>query len=453
MKKLFFCGLLACFTLLAKGQTTKDIIKQQAGEGVKEGAKNVTEAAGEKVTDKLLNKLFSKKKKKKSGNDQPDSSVVVVKPGNNTSVKTGDNSKSSQSETVPSFQTYSKFDFIPGDKILAYDDFSKDAIGDFPATWNTNSSGEVVTSSTRAGHWLMLNKPGKFYPEFIKSLPDNFTLEYDISCNKDFNYYSSPLAVYILTGPNDDKSLLDNWFMQDGHRDGVAFSVHPTNGVNTSLGIADAQSFENANSIMRNQVATTQFNENGGKGDRFVHISIWRQKQRIRIYMNEEKVFDLPRAFPVTKPYTTLLFKIDADLKNQDRYLVNNIKFAVGIPDTRNKLLTEGKFSTTGILFDVNSATIKPESYGSLKDIANVLTENSSVRVKVIGHTDSDGDAKLNLELSKKRAASVKDALVKEFGIDASRIETDGQGASQPVASNSTPEGKAQNRRVEFVKQ
>ncbi|MDP4206191.1 MAG: OmpA family protein, partial [Bacteroidota bacterium] len=125
---------------------------------------------------------------------------------------------------------------------------------------------------------------------------------------------------------------------------------------------------------------------------------------------------------------------------------------AAGAPDTRNKLITEGKWTTRGICFDTNSDVIKPESYGVLKEIATVLNENSTVNVKIIGHTDSDGDDTFNLELSKKRAIAVKNALSNNFNIDASRMETDGKGKKEPVASNDTPEGKANNRRVEFIK-
>jgi len=114
--------------------------------------------------------------------------------------------------------------------------------------------------------------------------------------------------------------------------------------------------------------------------------------------------------------------------------------------------LTEGKFSTTGILFDVNSASIKATSYGALKDIAAVLTENSTLKVKIVGHTDSDGDDKANLELSKKRADAVRAALAGEFSIDPSRMETEGKGETQPVSQNNSAESKAQNRRVEFIK-
>ena len=139
-------------------------------------------------------------------------------------------------------------------------------------------------------------------------------------------------------------------------------------------------------------------------------------------------------------------------MKDQDRYLLSNLKLAAGLPDTRNKLLKEGKFVTSGILFDVNSEKIKKQSYGVLKDIATVLNENPSINVNIIGHTDSDGNAADNLNLSKRRSEAVKAELIKDFGIDASRIQTDGKGSSEPIASNATAEGKANNRRVEFLK-
>ena len=118
----------------------------------------------------------------------------------------------------------------------------------------------------------------------------------------------------------------------------------------------------------------------------------------------------------------------------------------------RSKLLTEGKIISYGIYFDSGKDIVKPESYGSLKEIAAVLTENPEVKVKIVGHSDSDGDDASNLNLSKKRAAAVKSALTTEFAIDASRLETDGKGETQPLSPNTSSEGKAKNRRVEFIK-
>ena len=88
----------------------------------------------------------------------------------------------------------------------------------------------------------------------------------------------------------------------------------------------------------------------------------------------------------------------------------------------------------------------------TLKEISQVLKDNATVKVKIIGHTDSDGDDKSNLDLSKRRAASVKNSLSTEFGIDASRMETDGKGEIEPASPNTSSEMKANNRRVEFIK-
>jgi outer membrane protein OmpA-like peptidoglycan-associated protein len=182
-----------------------------------------------------------------------------------------------------------------------------------------------------------------------------------------------------------------------------------------------------------------------------VHVAIWRQKERIRVYCNQEKVWDIPKAIAPDAKLNAIFFPIqEADATIQ--YYVGNLRLAVGAPDTRNKMLTQNKWVTHGILFDVNSDKIKPESYGTLKEIATVLKENPDLKVKIIGHTDADGSDAANLDLSKRRAASVKAMLAKEFGIDESHMETDGKGESEPIDKNDNPAGKANNRRVEFIK-
>ena len=163
-------------------------------------------------------------------------------------------------------------------------------------------------------------------------------------------------------------------------------------------------------------------------------------------------MLDLPRILPETN-YNAIIFRTwfwQDDKPYQ--LLFSNFRYAEGTTDVRSKLMTEGKLVTRGITFDVNSDKIKPESFGTLKEIAQIFKDNAAVKVKIIGHTDSDGSAAENLDLSKRRSASVKNSLSKDFGIDASRMETDGKGASVPASPNTTPEGKANNRRVEFIK-
>lgn len=172
------------------------------------------------------------------------------------------------------------------------------------------------------------------------------------------------------------------------------------------------------------------------------------------MWINGEKIYDIPQAIPPVTAFNRLALEITNSNYEDEQVGVylSNIRIAEGAADVRNKLITEGKWSTNGILFDVASDKIKPESAGVLKEIATVLKENAAVKVKIVGHTDSDGDDAKNIDLSKRRAAAVKAALEKEHGIDAARMQTDGLGETKPIVPNTTKEGKSQNRRVEFIK-
>jgi OOP family OmpA-OmpF porin len=349
------------------------------------------------------------------------------------------------------FKTYGKFDFVPGEKLVAAEDFSQDAVGDFPDKWNTNGSGELVTTNKAAGKYLETRKEVVMYPEWIKNLPDNFTVEFDLFSTDAFSYYSG----YFFIGFTTEKNIGKDWrsFSRFGNgsdkNDMAQVGFHPTN-AGGGQGMSIFASLSKGKQILRNEVDQNQFATKAGKTK--VHVSIWRQKQRIRVYLDEKKIWDLPKAFEENVNLNSIFFRNDGASGDDDAYYFGNVRVAVGAPDTRNKLITEGKFVTHGILFDVNSDKIKPESYGAVKDIANVLNENADVKVKIIGHTDADGDDKANLDLSKRRAESVKTMLSKEFGVSGDRMQTDGKGEASPIDNNTTTVGKANNRRVEFVK-
>ena len=337
----------------------------------------------------------------------------------------------------PSFQAYSKFDFVPGEKVVAVDDFAQDAIGDFPARWNTDGSGEIVTLSGKAGKWLKLTKPGFFTPEFITDLPDNFTVEFDLTVPPAFEGRALVVAFVQL----EDLKQPADWPTAP-HSFQFTLLPEPTEGA------SNMTSRQDSDTAAANQTTTPQLAAKSGNP---IHISVWRQRQRVRVYINQEKVWDVPRGLAASAKPNTIVFALpeaDPDLA----YYLTNVRVATGAPDTRNKMLTEGKWVSHGILFDVNSDRIKAESYGSLREIASVLSENKDLKVQIVGHTDSDGDEAANLDLSKRRAAAVKAALTREFGIDAGRMDTDGRGESQPADSNDTPAGKANNRRVEFIR-
>jgi len=108
-------------------------------------------------------------------------------------------------------------------------------------------------------------------------------------------------------------------------------------------------------------------------------------------------------------------------------------------------------FVLEGITFDIDKATIRPTSEVTLKEAGSVMQKFSSVKVRIEGHTDSTGSDAYNQGLSERRANSVKDYLVTNFSIDAGRIDTVGFGEAKPIADNKTKEGRAQNRRIQFV--
>lgn len=437
---LLFVSFLAVVSS-ADGQVIKRLANR---------AKNKLEQkAGQKV-DKTIDDAVDGKKDgdKADGSNADDSETTSTDAGSSASTTT--TTHSGGEGGTPTLKTYSKYDFIPGEKMLVYEDFRQDAVGDFPGQWNTNSSGEVVNISGREGKWFKISKEGAFLPEFITNLPDNFTLEFDLGVNNDFSYYSTEFWISMVNLANRDEEYAD-WgrFGRWNGKHAVRMSIHAVEAGSIKRGRSKIITGITGSHLIDNDVTVSQFNHTDKN---ITHVSIWRQNQRMRVYVNNEKIWDLPKAFGQGATYNSLVFGTGNFHKSEDFYVINNIRLAIGAPDTRNKLITEGKFVTRGILFDVNSDQIKPESYGTLKDIAGVLSENAGVKVRIIGHTDSDGEESFNMDLSKRRAEAVKKALVAEFSIDGQRLETDGRGESEPVDKTGTPLGKAINRRVEFVK-
>jgi len=333
----------------------------------------------------------------------------------------------------PSMQTYSKFDFVPGDKVLFYDDFTEAAVGDFPANWNTNTSGEVVTNNLFPGNWFNMIGEGYVALDESLKLPDNFTIEYDVIIHPAQDDNTAPEFGFYLYSAQNPKD-----FDEGGAVPGL------NGGIKMTFGYRATYSAYNHEGYTISGEKETAVMETGQK----YHLSFWVQKTRLRVYQDQVKIFDLPKVFEAGFQANMMRF----ELWESGNPMITNFRVAAGLPDMRSKLLTEGKLVSYGIYFDVNKDVVKPESYATLKGIADIMKENPALRVKIIGYTDSDGADAANLDLSKRRGASVKTELEKTFGIDASRLESDGLGETKPVAPNDTPSNKALNRRVEFIK-
>lgn len=423
MKKLFLLIIISGFALIAQGQILKKIT-DRAKNRAENNANNKVNNAVDKTVDDAMNPNINKDKN----------------TGDTTKKEktTAGDTKNNEGGPV-SFKAYSKYDFVPGEKVIGFEDFSTGNIGDFPAGWNTTGSGEIVTIEGKPGRWLWITKPGAFVPEFTDKYPEDFTFEFDL-------LHGVPIRAaefQFVMAELQNKDQPQNWTLSPNR---FTAGLHTSNS-DQKEGAAITEIRKNAVSQPGNQFYTDILSDKYNP----IHVSIWRQKERVRVYVNQEKLWDIPKAIAPDAKLNTILFAVQYVDANIQHY-IGNLRLAVGAPDTRNKMLTQNKWVTHGILFDVNSANIKPESYGTLKEMANLLKEYSDLKVKIIGHTDADGNDASNLDLSKRRAASVKTTLTKEFGIDEGRMETDGKGESEPMDKNDSPAGKANNRRVEFIK-
>jgi len=406
----------------------------------------VEQKVGEKI-DQSIDKATQKKKSKNSSTPSETSSQQPTEQQSPAGADTEQHAEHAvtSSPEVHDINSYSKFDFIAGEKVIVWEDFAQESLGDFPANWNTRSSAELVTIDGRQGKWLRMAQSGVFYPENMTSdLPENFTLQMELMANKQV----AGIGQWMI-------SLIQTKNMEEKFKLGA--EMHVSDAANFKLCFQPASSGKGQMYYSTNLIGSQYKNsvpEFFVPEKPVVKIAIWRQKQRIRVYLDSTKVLDLPRALDATAVLNSMIFSSsNPEYDNKEgAFFTGNIRLAVGAPNLRSKLASAGKFSTNGILFDVNSDQIKPESFGTLQDIAQLLKENTSLKVNIIGHTDSDGDESANVELSKRRAEAVRSALSTSFGIEASRLQSSGKGEAEPLDTNDTTAGKANNRRVEFVR-
>lgn len=417
----FIWILLAITTSSAHGQLL-DKLGKKVERKAKQRIEQKTDRAIDKGLDKAEEALSKPPKTKPSKTQTPDN-----QPGD------GHPSATATPPDEP-FSIESDFDFISGESLIFYDDFSEDASGDFPAKWNTNGSGEIVSIGGLEGKWLRIPDNTLSFAEIGKALPDNFTVEFDL-------YYPKGVSRPPITfGFTDAKTPATESIR---HKKLFYYRISPS--VDDQLGYST--SLYSGREINKDWPANAHAGES-------VRVSIAVNGQRIRLYMDQAKLFDLPRAFePASLRSNFHLRAAELLPAPKDGFYIANLRIAETGLDARSQLLQNGRFSTTGIYFNTNAAEIKAESAGVLQEIAAILNDNPALAITIIGHTDSDGEEVHNLQLSKARAAHVKAVLCDHYGVAPDRLKTDGKGEQAPVADNGTPAGKAKNRRVEFIKQ
>jgi len=406
----------------------KDKINQTSSDHVVNDAGNATDKAIDKTEDAAGN--AAKGQNNGNGSDQSSNSN-----SNNSSSENTASSVSSSSAAPPTLKTYKNYDFIPGDTILFADDFADDQEGELPAHWILcYGQGQVSSFDNKKVFALVSGEGGDhaavLEPRMKKKsgyMPDAFTVEFDMYSpfakeDEDIrnpwvglNFYGDPGA------PDDPIRGYDDWDLTP-----------------EALGFYSGDLKSSSPYDLKDDV----------KGENFVnkwhHIAIAYRNKQMKIYLDQNRIYVIPQV--ATLPINKFGIRVSG------KAVVTNIRLAAGGGmNMVGKKFTEAKIITHGITFDIDKSDIKPESMGTLNMIVGILKANPDLKFEVDGHTDNTGEAAHNLTLSQQRADAVKTQLT-QMGIDGSRLTTKGFGDTKPISDNNTPEGKANNRRVEFVR-
>ena len=340
-------------------------------------------------------------------------------------------SSASNASQTPSLQAYDNYDFVPGEKILFADDFSDDHKGEFPAHWHldygqgvvTDFDGKKVFALTEAekGDNAVVMEPR------IKKksgyMPASFSVEFDMyvpraaDADDDIRLHWAGLNFYGTDEPIDSYDDLD---------------ISPE-----QLGFYSARIFDGSKQIPEGLSLTNFVNK-------WHHVAIAYKNKQMKIYLDQNRLYVIPEV----KDDGINKFAI----RVTGKCVVTNIRIAEGGGmNMIGQKFTDAKIVTHGINFDVDKSTIKPESMGTLNMILQIMKDNPDIKFDIEGFTDNSGNPAHNLSLSQDRANAVKAQLV-SMGVSVSRLTTKGFGETKPIADNNTAEGKANNRRVEFVK-
>ncbi len=324
---------------------------------------------------------------------------------------------------APGTGVWVNYDFVPGERVLFAEDFGQDRVGDFPRRL------ELVRGNWEVAEWQgrrLLRHTGPRHAAvkvtLPETLPDQFTIEFDVffphGNQQLWVAMSEPEGVGLHASPQ----YRHNYVQVDGRATGVEH--RDRGGVKAT-----------------NEVRTL----NAG----LVPVRIMADGSYVKVYVGSERVANVPNA---DLPRTRTVWIQDTNFADQENPIyLSDLRIAAGGRDLYAALAAEGHVATRGVLFDTGSARIRPESTPTLAEITRMLEEHPDLRLRIEGHTDATGAAATNQALSERRAAAVRDHLVRQ-GIAAGRLEAVGEGQERPVADNGTPEGRQQNRRVELVR-
>ena len=335
-----------------------------------------------------------------------------------------DAAEAAKAATVrPGEGAWANWDFVPGDTVLFMDDFSKDNIGDFPRRWEL-IEGNFEIVEWQGARYIRVTSNGVVAIPLPRSLPERFTVEFAVSVGH------GNARASLATGPIDGAVGRTQGERFDGTR------------VDWGWGRAGVRPTAKLGPEVLTPVDQKQYAE------RVVPVRVMADGNYMKVYWDDRRVANVPNAiFPRSdKLYLSMVW---TSLKNPG--MIGPMRIAGGGLDLYDQLARDGRVATQGILFATGSDRLRPESTPVLKEIVAMLEEHSDLTLRIEGHTDDVGDEASNQELSERRAAAVKAWLVESGQIAEGRLVTAGLGESKPAMAGTTPEARAQNRRVELI--
>lgn len=329
--------------------------------------------------------------------------------------------------------TYAKSDFVRGDEVFFEDDFANEQLGEFPSKWDINSGAAEVASLNGQKYILFTEYSGEVVPLMEKPeawLPDQFTAEWDVYLSDDESLDDANWLVTLISRQSNWNDIVGQITLWWRPNDGDANVMYEN--------IRKPDNKDGAGGSERELLLKSL------KKNAWNHCGISFNKRALKFYVNGTRIFQIPNMMAPEK----ILFQFNGAYKYRG---YTNVVIAKGAVPLYNRLASTGRIITYGITFDIGKATIKPQSLPEINRFYDLMMQNPDLKFEVQGHTDNTGTVAGNQKLSEQRAQAIVDKLV-SMGIAANRLTAKGMGQSSPLADNSTDEGRAKNRRVEFIK-
>ena len=438
--------LLVLLLTMAFGSADAQNWLNKLKDKAEDAAKRTVERNVERKTEDAVDNAMNGKKDKRNKNND-DSDDTDYQQDDNADNNVAEDSENVEQNTTPEPQrtkkadiNWNSYDFVAGDEIIFEDDQANEQVGEFPSKWDV-FNGYAQVAQLNGVKCISLSDDGEITPLFNDNKPyltDQFTIEYDVyivygpDYNTDFNPHGWRMYTYL---PSGDK------IKSDEH--GFGFNHQVSTG-------EDAKTLDDAIFSYYWPVPNSDEVRNGNARLDGIAISAWHHvaisfnKRAYKVYFDEKRVINIPNA---SKPS---FFWISCN-QHEPVFFIKNVRIAKGAVPLYDRMASDGKIITYGITFDIGKATIKPESMGEINRFVKLMQDNPDLKFEVQGHTDNTGSAATNQTLSEQRAKAIVAKMV-ELGIPASRLTAVGKGATSPIADNSSDEGRAKNRRVEFVK-